>query len=207
MKPRKSKGFSLHGTPKILGKGRKNAPKKQGKSENKKSKGNRKTKKNKTKKARKTGGSGLFWVDFIRVDFPLLKWRLEWQVLSQSPFVAESPPSFPGPNDFGRGDPVAKLFVSHLCKACRSAAVQFSPETVRGSCHGKCREISGEILLAPFLRKRSSKAPRIFHDEFHATFHETLCSCKCPISWHFSLCRGLSLTFQKKRSRASRSQA
>ena len=36
--PKKNKGFSLRGTPKILGKGRKNAQKKQGKSENEKSK-------------------------------------------------------------------------------------------------------------------------------------------------------------------------
>ena len=40
--------------------------------------------------------------------------------------------------------------IPHLCKACRSAAVKFCPETVRGSCHGKCREISGEILLFLF---------------------------------------------------------
>ena len=36
--PEKSKGFALRGTPKILGKKGKNAPKKQGKSENNKSK-------------------------------------------------------------------------------------------------------------------------------------------------------------------------
>ena len=36
--PPKSKGFSLRGTPTILGKERKNAPKKQGRSENEKSK-------------------------------------------------------------------------------------------------------------------------------------------------------------------------
>ena len=36
--PKKNKGFSLRGTHKILGKERKNTPKKQGKSENKKSK-------------------------------------------------------------------------------------------------------------------------------------------------------------------------
>ena len=36
--PQKSQGFSLRGTPKILGKGRNNAQKKQGKSENEKSK-------------------------------------------------------------------------------------------------------------------------------------------------------------------------
>ena len=34
--PRKSKGFSVRRTPKILGKQRQNAPKKQGKSENEK---------------------------------------------------------------------------------------------------------------------------------------------------------------------------
>ena len=35
----------------------------------------------------------------------------------------------------------------HFCGACRSAAVKFSPEIVYESCHGKCREISGEISL------------------------------------------------------------
>ena len=35
----------------------------------------------------------------------------------------------------------------HFCGACRSAAVKFSPEIVHESCHGKCREISGEISL------------------------------------------------------------
>ena len=48
--PPKRKGFSLRGTPKILGKERKNAQKKQGKSENEKAR--------KSKKAR-IGGSGL----------------------------------------------------------------------------------------------------------------------------------------------------
>ena len=36
------------------------------------------------------------------------------------------------------------------CKACRSAAVKFSPETARGSRHEKCCEIFGEILLFVF---------------------------------------------------------
>ena len=39
------------------------------------------------------------------------------------------------------------------CRACRSAAVIFYPETARGSRHGKCREISGEILLFLFPRE------------------------------------------------------
>ena len=38
----------------------------------------------------------------------------------------------------------------HLCKACRSAAVKFCPETVRGNRHGICREISSDILLLLF---------------------------------------------------------
>ena len=36
--PKKNKGFSLHGTPKIFGKGRKSAQKKQGKQKKRKSK-------------------------------------------------------------------------------------------------------------------------------------------------------------------------
>ena len=58
-----------------------------------------------------------------------------------------------------------------LCKPCRSAAMNFSPETARGSCHEKCREISGEIsgefLLFLFPQERSSKVPRNFHDNRH----------------------------------------
>ena len=49
--PQKSKGFSLCGTPKILGKERKNAQK---------SKENRKTKKARKSKKARIGGSGLF---------------------------------------------------------------------------------------------------------------------------------------------------
>ena len=41
----------------------------------------------------------------------------------------------------------ARAPACHFCRACRSAAVIFSPEIVHESCHGKCREISGEILL------------------------------------------------------------
>ena len=47
--PEKSKGFSLRGTPKILGKGRKNAQK---------SKENQKTKKARKSKEARIGGSG-----------------------------------------------------------------------------------------------------------------------------------------------------
>ena len=37
--------------------------------------------------------------------------------------------------------------IPHLCKARRSAAVEFCPETARGSRHEKCLEISGENSL------------------------------------------------------------
>ena len=68
--PKKSKGSSLRGTPKILGKERKNAQK---------SKGNRKTKKaRKSKKARIGGSGNLYWKD--------LKQNCE-----HSPKIANSP--------------------------------------------------------------------------------------------------------------------
>ena len=55
-KPRKNKGFSLRGTPKILGKERKKRTKKKGKSENEKKKGN--------KKKTRIGGSGFMCLLF-----------------------------------------------------------------------------------------------------------------------------------------------
>ena len=51
-----------------------------------------------------------------------------------------------------------------------------------------------KFCCTSILRKQSSEVPRIFHDGFHAIFHQTLCSCKCPLSWRFSLCSCLSLT-------------
>ena len=53
----------------------------------------------------------------------------------------------------GRGGEGGTRKESRPCKACRSAAMRFSPETVCGSRHGKCREISGEILLFLFPRE------------------------------------------------------
>ena len=54
----------------------------------------------------------------------------------------------------------------HLCKACRSAAVEFSPETARGSRHGKCREISGEILLCLFPQETKLDSAKQFLTTF-----------------------------------------
>ena len=60
---------------------------------------------------------------------------------------------------------------SHLCRAWRSAAVKFSPETVRESCHGKCREVSGDILLLLVPQEAKLKSAQNFSR---------------LISWHFS---------------------
>ena len=57
---KKSKGFSLRGTPKILGKGRKNAQKKQR---------NRKTKKARKSKKARIGGSGYLRESIWETDF------------------------------------------------------------------------------------------------------------------------------------------
>ena len=48
--------------------------------------------------------------------------------------------------------------IRRLCKARRSAAVIFSPETVRGSRYGKCREIFDEILLFFFPQETELKS-------------------------------------------------
>ena len=54
---------------------------------------------------------------------------------------------------WGRGTKIAafpRFQKRHVCKGCRSAAVKFSAETSRGSGHGKCRDISGEVFLFLF---------------------------------------------------------
>ena len=56
------------------------------------------------------------------------------------------------------------------------------------------------FTVASFLRKRSSKVPKNVHEKNHAIF-QTFCSCKCPISWHFALCRRLSLKGRSDRLR------
>ena len=88
--------------------------------------------------------------------------------------------------------------ISCLCKACRSAAVKSSPETAREVALETAVKFLVIFCCSSFLRKRSSKVPGVFHDKVHATFHQTLCSRKCPISWRFSLCRCLSLRFRQK---------
>ena len=41
---------------------------------------------------------------------------------------------------------------------------------VSASCHGNCREISGEILLFLSPQEAKLEVPGVFHDKFHATF-------------------------------------
>ena len=79
--------------------------------------------------------------------------------------------------------------VCRLCKACRSAALKFPPETARGSRHGICCEVSSEILLFLFpqeVKLESAQAPEHFminftplfttrfaaaNAQFHSVFH------------------------------------
>ena len=56
-----------------------------------------------------------------------------------------------------------------------------------------CRKILVKFGCSSFLRKRSSKVPRIFDANFTPFFTQTLRSCKCPFSWCFSLCIRLSV--------------
>ena len=58
----------------------------------------------------------------------------------------------------------------HLCKACRCAAVKFCPEIARGSRHGKCREISGEILLFLFSQQTKLESTQSFSRQISRHF-------------------------------------
>ena len=60
--------------------------------------------------------------------------------------------------------------VFRLCKACRSAAVKFSPETAHGSRNGKCHEISGEILLFLFPQETKLESVQIFSRQISRLF-------------------------------------
>ena len=72
-----------------------------------------------------------------------------------------------GVSEFNLG---ARQRSGHLCKACRSAAVKFSPETVRGSCPGKCREISGEILVLLFPQETKLESAQNFSRQISRHF-------------------------------------
>ena len=71
--------------------------------------------------------------------------------------------------------------------------MKLCPETVCGSRHGKCREISGEILLLLLPQETKLETAWNFSRQIPRHFSPTLCSCKCPDSWRFSFCRRLPL--------------
>ena len=68
----------------------------------------------------------------------------------------------------------------HLCTVCRSAAVKFSPETVRGSCHGKRREISGEILLLLFPQETKLESAQNFSRQISRHFSRDVLQLQMP---------------------------
>ena len=84
-----------------------------------------------------------------------------------------------------------------LCKACRSAAVKFSPETVWGSRHGKCGEISGKFLLFLFPReKKLESAHQSFARQLSLRFSPDALQLQMPNSLVFfhsaAICSGES---------------
>ena len=76
--------------------------------------------------------------------------------------------------------------LTHCCNECQLISARLCrPEIVRGSRHGNAVEFLVKFCSSSFIRKRSSNAPRIFHNQFHAIFHQTLCSCECTL-FHFA---------------------
>ena len=70
--------------------------------------------------------------------------------------------------------------ISHLCKACRSPAVKFYPETVHGNCHGKCREISGEVLLLLFPQETKFEGAQKFSRQISRHFSRDVLQLQMP---------------------------
>ena len=69
---------------------------------------------------------------------------------------------------------------SHLCKVCRSAAVKFSPEIARGRCHGKCREISGEISWFLFSQETKLESAQNFSRQISHHFSRDALQMQMP---------------------------
>ena len=74
----------------------------------------------------------------------------------------------------------------HLCRACRSATVKFSSETVRGSCHGKCREISGAILLLLFPQEAKLQSAQNCSRHISRNFSRDVLQLQMPNFMAFS---------------------
>ena len=58
--------------------------------------------------------------------------------------------------------------------------MKFSPETVRGSCHGKCREISGEILLLLFPQETKLESAQNFSRRISRHFSRDVLQLQMP---------------------------
>ena len=68
----------------------------------------------------------------------------------------------------------------HFCRACRSAAVKFSPEIVHESCHGKCREISGEISLLLVPQETKLENAQNFSRQISCRFSRDVLQLQMP---------------------------
>ena len=58
--------------------------------------------------------------------------------------------------------------------------MKFSPEAVRGSCHGKCREISGEILLLLFPQETKLENAQNFSRQISRHFSRDVLQLQMP---------------------------
>ena len=96
-----------------------------------------------------------------------------------------------------------KISSDHLCKACRSAAVKFCPETVRGNRHGICREISGEILLLIFPQEMKLESAWDFSRQISRHFSPDALQLQMPNFMAFFILQ----TFVPEKSQTSESDS
>ena len=74
-----------------------------------------------------------------------------------------------------------------LRKAYRSAAMKISPETPGGSRHESAVKFLVKFCCSSFLRKRSSKVPRSFHDHVTPFFTRRFAAANAQFHGGFTL--------------------
>ena len=91
---------------------------------------------------------------------------------------------------------------SHFCRACRSAAVKFSSEIVHESCHGKCRDISGEISLLLVPQETKLENAQNFSRQISRRFSRDVLQLQMPNFMAFSILQTFVLEFSESGSSA-----
>ena len=104
----------------------------------------------------------------------------------------------------GAGKQARAQASSHFCRACRRAAVKFSPETVHESCHGKCREVSGEISLLLVPQETKLENAQNFSRQISRRFSRDVLQLQMPNFMAFFILQTFVLESRQGRRQAGK---